>query len=69
MGHCGDFGYAGATARKEALQKRSVMIPALWAVARDLVMRYDPLCRILLFAIGHSAGVSLRYGPGFGYAL
>ncbi len=41
MGHCGGFGYAlWATARNEAVQYKSVVISALWAIAQDLVMRY-----------------------------
>jgi hypothetical protein len=32
------------------------MISALWAIAQDLDMRYEPQRRILLCAMGHSAG-------------
>jgi hypothetical protein len=43
MGHCGRFGYAlWATARNEAVQYKSAVISALWAIAQDLVMRYGP---------------------------
>jgi hypothetical protein len=43
MGHFGGFGYAlWATARNEAVQYKSVVISAQWAIAQDLVMRYGP---------------------------
>jgi hypothetical protein len=42
-GHCGGFSYVlWATARNEAIQKMSVTISALWAIAQDLVMCYGP---------------------------
>jgi hypothetical protein len=56
MGHFGGFGYAlWAAVGNEALQSKSVLISALWAIAQDLVMRYGPWRSIWLCAMGHSA--------------
>jgi hypothetical protein len=40
---CGRFGYMlWATAQNEAVQYKSAMISALWAIVQDLVMCYGP---------------------------
>jgi hypothetical protein len=42
-GHCGGFGYAlWATARNKAVQSKSLLISALWAIAQDLFICYGP---------------------------
>jgi hypothetical protein len=54
--YCSGFGYAlWATAWNKAVQYKSVTISALWAIAHDFGMHYEPWHRLWLCTMGHSA--------------